>query len=78
MNSGFRRIPPSMPVDRAAELMVRRGEARNFHAARAAILKQRTHSRGDYGRTEITQSDRDARARVESPPHYRLPYADND
>jgi len=73
MNSGFRPIPASTPLHAAADIMLRRGEAKSFGQACAALKHQR---RRDYGRTSVTPADRDARARVESPPHYRLPYAD--
>jgi hypothetical protein len=69
-----------MPIDAAADLMARRGEAPSFFAAKARLLRQRNAAaapRRDYGRAVFTPADRDARARVESPPHYRLPYADN-
>lgn len=74
MNTGLRPIPDSMPLDRAAELMVRRGEAPNFYTARARIARQR--QRAKYGRTTVSDADRDMRARVESPRNYRFPYAD--
>ena len=61
-----------MPERAAADLMVRRGEVDSFHRALGRLRK----ARRDYGRTEIKQSDADARARVESPRHYRLPYKD--
>jgi hypothetical protein len=80
LNTGFRPIPATTPVDEAANIMVRRGECRNFFQAKARVLRERNpgpHRRGDYGRTEINQSDRDARARVESPQHYRYPYRDD-
>lgn len=67
MNSGLRPIPPDMPLDRAADLMVRRGECSNVFLARA---------RSSYGSTTITDADRAARAHVESPRPYRFPYAD--
>jgi hypothetical protein len=70
--SRFAPIPPEMPLDRAADLMVRRGECDNFHRARARIRAQRAK----YGRTTISEADRNLRARVESPRHYRLPYVD--
>ena len=68
----FAPIPPEMPLDRAADLMVRRGECDNFHRAKARIRAKRAK----YGRTTISDDDRDMRARVESPRNYRLPYAD--
>lgn len=76
MNSGFLPIPATMPVDRAADLMVRRGEARNFFQARARILRQRQRSGHDYGRTAIAPADRAAFAAVETPRQVRLPYKD--
>lgn len=73
MNSGFRPIPPEMPINRAADLMVRRGESRTFEQARAQLRKRRS----GYGRTEITAEDRAQRARVESPKNYRFPYKED-
>lgn len=76
MNSGLRPIPPTMPVDRAAELMVRRGEAKTFFEARARIIKQRR--RPNYGRVEITPADRDAtRLSFHGERTVRLPYRDD-
>jgi hypothetical protein len=76
MNTGFRPIPATTPVDAAADIMLRRGECQSFGQAVARIRWQRR--RAKYGATEINQADRDARARVESPRHYRAPYADHE
>lgn len=67
----FRPIPASMPLDRAADLMVRRGECGNFHLARARLKRQR-----DFGRTVITSADRSGFSHVEAPRVVRLPYKD--
>jgi len=64
-----------MPIERAADMMLRRGQARSYGQACAYL---RACRRRDYGRTAITPDDRDARARVESPSHYRAPYADHE
>ena len=63
-----------MPIERAADIMLRRGQARSYGQA-CAYLRA---CRRDYGRTVITSADRDARARVESPSNYRAPYADHE
>lgn len=70
MNGGLRPLPASMPWSEKANLMVRRGEARNFsEAARMLRLRRR-----DYGRTEITNKDK---AECQVAHKGRLPYADN-
>lgn len=71
MNSGLRPIPPSMPVDRAADLMVRRGEAPNVHVARYRVHS----SRARYGSTYVARDP--AIQAVESPREMRLPYRDD-
>jgi len=71
MNSGFRPIPPSMPNERAADLMVRRGECKSYGQAIAVIKHRR---RRDYGRTEITPADKAAFANVEKPLNQQLGY----
>jgi hypothetical protein len=73
MNTGFRPIPRDMPLDRAADLMVRRGEARTWHQAKARLLRQRSGAK--YGRTTPALND-PALAVVESP-RLRLPYRDD-
>lgn len=75
MSPRFNPIPPGMPLDRAADLMVRRGECANFYLARARVARSR---RRDHGRTEITPTDREAFSHVEQPQHrqVRLPYKD--
>lgn len=45
-------------------------QALSFAGSLAGVTITIKPTRPDYGRTEITRSDRDARARVESPRHY--------
>jgi hypothetical protein len=73
MNSGFRPIPSDMPLDRAADMMVRRGEANTFGQAKARI--QRLRQRATYGGTHVTSSH--GFQGVESPTQLRLPYRDD-
>lgn len=74
MNTGLRPIPVTLPVDRAAELMVRRGEAHNFHQARAIVRARQARAR--YGSTIVDPSD-PALTAVETPRERRLPYRDD-
>lgn len=73
MNSGLRPLPTSMPVDRAAEVMLRRGEAKSFGQACAVLKHQR---RRDYGRVEITPASR-AETNTSFAREVRLPYRDD-
>ncbi len=75
MNSGLRPIPRDMPIDRAADLMVRRGEARTWQQAKARLLRQRSVSLPRYGCSTLPLND-PAIAAVESP-KLRLPYRDD-
>jgi len=43
-NTAFAPISDSMPLDRAADLMVRRGEERNWHRARAILQARRARA----------------------------------
>lgn len=54
-------IPVTMPLDRAADLMVRRGECSNFYRAKARIANAR----------------RKQQAKVAQVAACRLPYAEN-
>lgn len=56
MNSGFRPISPTMPIDQAADMMVRRGECQNFFAAKAKVLRQRNGA--CLGRIAVTPETR--------------------
>jgi hypothetical protein len=73
MNTGLRPLPSTMPIAAAAEIMVRRGEARTVFQARARLAKQR---RRDYGRTEISPAEVAEMKQVEHVPPPRAYHDD--
>ena len=73
----FNPIPDGMPLDRAADLMVRRGECSSFFLARARIARAR--NRKSFGRTETTpatHAETKKSFNITLPANYRLPYKD--
>ncbi len=70
----FNPIPATMPLSAAADLMVRRGEAGNFHQALGRLRRQRGYGRLSPVRTKSSDP---ALAAVEQPRQVRLPYRDD-
>lgn len=71
MNTGLRPLPRTIPFRVRAQMMVERGEAKDFGQA-ASILR--------HGRTAIAPVDHVAFANVEQPQEVRqqrLPYRDD-
>jgi hypothetical protein len=80
MNTGFRPIPDSMPIDAAANMMVRRGEAPTFFAAKARLIRQRMPDPQPQRitRVEITSATiADVRKSFGVERELRLPYRDD-
>ena len=65
MSTAFRPISAQMPLSAAADLMVRRGECRNFYLAYARIRAERT---------KAARKSREQAAKIAA---YRSPYAEN-
>ena len=65
-------LPAAMPWRAKADVMVRRGEARDFSDACRLLGGRRSF----YGRTRLSPEDRAMLAQAE-PPRARLPYRDD-